>query len=225
MGGEVFGITSEPQSLAEEAEEAWDLSFPIVGDPHHEIREQLHSRGWLDVFFNADDGHLRRRSWTSHPNGYYQPAVISIDRTRRILYRWRCVPKYQNMSGAGARPDAKYTLKKIRQTDTAAGDAELDRHPVMGSGELNWFQFLLIMTAHGWFLRPRAFPLLRDGSKDTVTPRQAMRRVWLFVGLWVASIAAFPIHHVALAFGLWVVLLTPGLIEIHRQFQNEPDPY
>ena len=45
MGGEVFGITSEPQSLAEEAEEAWDLSFPIVGDPHHEIREQLHSRG------------------------------------------------------------------------------------------------------------------------------------------------------------------------------------
>ena len=112
-----------------------------------------------------------------------------------------------------------------QQADTAAGDAELDRHPVMGSGELNWFQFLLIMTAHGWFLRPRAFPLLRDGSKDTVTPRQAMRRVWLFVGLWVASIAAFPIHHVALAFGLWVVLLTPGLIEIHRQFQNEPDPY
>ena len=95
----------------------------------------------------------------------------------------------------------------------------------MGSGELNWFQFLLIMTAHGWFLRPRAFPLLRDGSKDTVTPRQAMRRVWLFVGLWVASIAAFPIHHVALAFGLWAVLLTPGLIEIHRQFQNELDPY
>ena len=37
MGGEVFGITSEPQSLAEEAEEAWDLSFPIVGDPHHEF--------------------------------------------------------------------------------------------------------------------------------------------------------------------------------------------
>ena len=51
-----------------------------------------------------------------------------------------------------------------------------------------------------------------------------MRRVWLFVGLWVTSIAAFPIH-VALAFGLWVVLLAPGLIEIHRQFQNEPDPY
>ena len=66
------------------------------------------------------------------------------------------------MSGAGARPDAKYTLKKIRQGDTAAGDAELDHHPVMGSGELNWLQFLLIMTAHGWFLRPGLPPIERQ---------------------------------------------------------------
>ena len=55
----MFGITSEPHSLAQEAEAAWGLSFPIVGDPHHEIRKHLKSRGWLDVFFNADDGHLR----------------------------------------------------------------------------------------------------------------------------------------------------------------------
>ena len=34
-GGEVFGITSEPQALAVEAEEAWNLNFPIIGDPHH----------------------------------------------------------------------------------------------------------------------------------------------------------------------------------------------
>ena len=221
----MYGITSEPQSLAQEAEAAWDLSFPIVGDPHHEVRKQMQSRGWLDVFFNADDGHLRNRSWTSHPNGYYQPAVISINRAQRILYRWRCVPKYQNMSGAGARPEAKYVIGKIREAINITDDAELDRQPLMGAGELNWLQFLLILTAHGWFLRPKAFPLLRDGTKDAVTPGQAMRRVWLFLGLWIASIAVFPLQYVACAFGLWLILLAPGMIEIHRQFQNEPDPY
>ena len=221
----MYGITSEPHSLAQEAEAAWGLSFPIVGDPHHEVRKHLQSRGWLDVFFNADDGHLRNRSWTSHPNGYYQPAVISINRAQRILYRWRCVPKYQNMSGAGARPEARYVIGKIREAMNMTDDAELDRQPLMGAGELNWFQFLLILTAHGWFLRPKAFPLLRDGTKDTVTPSQAMRRVWVFLGLWIASIAAFPVQYVACAFGLWLILLTPGMIEIHRQFQNEPDPY
>ena len=40
-GGEVYGITSEPNSLAIEAEEAWKMTIPVVGDPHHEIRRDL----------------------------------------------------------------------------------------------------------------------------------------------------------------------------------------
>lgn len=225
QGGEVYGITSEPHSLASEAEDAWELSFPIIGDPHHEIRKDLAARGWIDVFFNPDDGHLRHRSWTSHPNGYYQPAVISISKERRVLYRWRCVPKYQNMSGAGPRPEAHYTLEKINEALHLTGDMPLDRQPVMGAGTLNWLQFLLILTAHGWFIRPRAFPLLRDGSKDAVTPSQAMRRVWVFLGLWAAALVTLPVQWVLLAFLTWVVALTPGMIEIHRQFQNEPDTH
>lgn len=211
--------------MAQEAEEAWELSFPIIGDPHHDIRRGLSERGWLDVFFNADDGHLRNRSWTSHPNGYYQPAVIAIDQAGRVLYRWRCVPKYQNMSGAGARPEAHYTLGKIREAVASSGDAELDRKPLMGADELNWFQFLLILTAHGWFIRPKAFPLLRNGSKDAVTPNQAMRRVWIFVGVWLASLMVFPLQYVGVAFCTWLFALTPGMVEIHRQFQNEIDPH
>ncbi len=225
QGGEVYGITSEPQTLASEAQHAWGLSYPIVGDPHHEIRQDLSARGWLDVFFNPNDGHLRHRAWTSHPNGYYQPAVISVDTSERVLYRWRCVPKYQNMSGAGARPDAAYTLDQINQAMNSSKDAELDRQPVMGAGELNWLQFLLILTAHGWFLRPKAFPLLRNGDKDSVTPNQAMRRVYVFAGLWIVSLLVFPLQWVGLAFATWLIALVPGMIEIHRQFQNEPDPF
>jgi len=223
----VFGITSEPQSLAEEAEKAWGMSIPVVGDPHHDIRKDLTARGWLDVFYNEDFGHLREREWADHPNGYYQPAVIAIDKTGRVLYRWRCVPKYSNMSGAGARPEARYTWdlmqKKLASQD--AQDADLDREPVLGAQELSWPQFLLLLTAHGWFLRPKAFPLLRDGDKDAVTPGDAMRRWYVFVALWVVALVCLPMVWVVGAFCLWALALVPGMIEIHRQFQNEPDAF
>ena len=228
-GGEIYGITSEPQSLAAEAEGAWDMSIPVIGDPHHEVREDLKSRGWLELFFNADYGHLRKRGWASHPIGYYQPGVIAIHRSGRVLYRWRCVPKYSNMSGAGARPEARYTWDHIqrglakRAADAAAYvDAELDRKPVMGSKDLSWFQFLLIMLAHGWFVRPTAFPLLRDGGKDSLSPPAAMRRWYYFAGAWLLALVLLPFHWVAIAFVCWIIAVVPGLIEIHRQFQNEP---
>lgn len=224
-GGAVFGITSEPHSLAAEAEDAWQLGFPIVGDPHHEIRDQLSEKGWLDIYFNEDYGHLRERDWASHPKGYFQPAVLAVSRSQQVLYRWRCVPKYSNMSGAGARPEARYTWQKIQTQQTESGDAPLDKTPEMGAEELNWFQFLLILTAHGWFVRPRAFPLLRDGDKAQVTPTIARKRAYWFVGAWLAALVALPLNWVGIAFLAWLVILTPGLIEIHRQFQNESEAF
>ena len=228
-GGEVFGITSEPHSLAVEAEDAWEMSIPVVGDPHHEIREDLKVRGWLDVFFNADYGHLRERGWANHPKGYYQPAIIALDKSGCVLYRWRCVPKHSNMSGAGARPEARYTWDRVRaaldEGESCQADAELDQAPVMGAKDLSWFKFLLIMTAHGWFLRPKVFPLLRDGDKDSVSPLDAMRRWYVFIGAWLLAALLLPAAWVGGAVLLWMVALAPGLIEIHRQFQNEQDDY
>ena len=224
-GGEVYGITSEPHSLACEAEDAWDISFPIIGDPHHEIREDLKARGWLDIFFNEDYGHLRERSWANHPKGYYQPAVIAIDKADRVLYRWRCVPKYRNMSGAGGRPEPRYTWQQMLAAMASADDVEVDKEPVMGAEDLSWFRFLLILTAHGWFLRPRAFPLLRDGDKASVSPTKAVRRAYLFAGAWLLALILLPLQWVGIAALAWILALTPGLIEIHRQFQNVPDVY
>ena len=228
-GGEVYGITSEPHSLASEAETAWDISIPIVGDPHHEIRADLKKRGWLDIFYNLDAGHLRERDWASHPNGYYQPAVIAIDKTGRILYRWRCVPKYSNMSGAGARPEAQYTWdlmrEKMSQKGTGLVDAALDREPIFGAEQLSWLKFLMLLIAHGWFIRPKAFPLLRDGGKDKVSPSDAMQRWYVFAFVWLLALIMLPLVWVLGAALCWLILLTPGLLEIHRQFQNEPDAY
>jgi hypothetical protein len=224
-GGEVFGISSEPHSLATEAEKAWGLEFPIIGDPHHEIRKDLKTRGWLDVFHNADDGHLRNRNWADHPNGYYQPAVLAADKAGKVLYRWRCVPKYSNMSGAGGRPEARYIWDHVQAAQSSSEDAQLDRDPLLGAGQLSWFRFLLILVGHGWFVRPKAFPLMRDGGKDQVTPDDAMRRWYVLVGVWLLALVSLPILWVGVATLIWLVALTPGLIEIHRQFQNEPDTY
>ncbi len=224
-GGEVFGVTSEPQTLATEAEVEWETQFPIVGDPHHEIREASSERGWLDVFYNEDAGHLRERKWASHPKGYYQPAVVAVHKTGRILYRWRCVPKFSNMNGAGARPEAAYTWEKIKASLTDTEDAALDINPVMGSKEVGWFRFMLILTAHGWFIRPKAFPLAREGDKESASPASMMRRIYGFVALWLVLLLILPIKWIGIAVLAWLVVLTPGLIEIHRQFQHESDSY
>ena len=221
----MFAITSEPQTLATDAEREWDFRFPAVGDPHHEIRELLKDRGWVDVFYNEDYGHLRERQWASHPKGYYQPATIALSKTGRILYRWRCVPKYSNMSGAGARPEANYTWQQIREAMTRSEDAEPDQNPTLGAEDLSWPKFLLILTAHGWFIRPRAFPLTKEGDKKRVSPGKMMPRVWAFLAAWVCAFALLPIQWTAAAMVLWLLILTPGLFEIHRQFQNEPDEY
>ena len=224
-GGEVFGITSEPQALAVEAEEAWNLNFPIIGDPHHEIRKICAERGWLDLFYNENAGHLRNRKWTSHPKGYYQPGVLAVHRTGRVLYRWRCVPKYSNMAGAGSRPEAVYTLEEIRNNLEKAEDAPIDKNPKLPYEPQSWPRFLLGMTAHGWFLRPKVFPLMREGDTPSADPEKMMRRVWGFLAMWGVLLALLPTSWVGIAAALWVAILTPGIIEIHRQFQNEPEDF
>ena len=224
-GGEVFGITSEPQALAVEAEEAWNLNFPIIGDPHHEIRKICAERGWLDLFYNENAGHLRNRKWTSHPKGYYQPGVLAVHRTGRVLYRWRCVPKYSNMAGAGSRPEAVYTLEEIRNNLEKTEDAPMDKNPKLPYEPQSWPRFLLGMTAHGWFLRPKVFPLMREGDTPSADPEKMMRRVWGFLAMWGVLLALLPTSWVGIAAAVWVAILTPGIIEIHRQFQNEPEDF
>lgn len=223
-GGEIFGITSEPHSLASEAEDAWDMSIPVIGDPHHEIREDLKARGWLEIFYNEDYGHLRERSWASHPKGYFQPAIIAIDENARVLYRWRSVPKLSNIAGAGARPESRYTWDRIRAAMSSTGDANLDVDPTFTEKDPPWLLSLFIHMANGWFIRPRALSLARDGSGGFARVPAAMRRAYVFVAAWIVALLLLPAQWVAVAALVWVIAVTPGVIEIHRQFQNEPDP-
>ena len=42
--------------------------------------------------------------------------------------------------------------------------------------------------------------------------------------LWIVALLLLPLKWVAIAALVWIVAATPGIIEIHRQFQFEPDP-
>ncbi|NNL86328.1 MAG: hypothetical protein HKP27_11775 [Myxococcales bacterium] len=222
-GGEVFAITSEPQRLATEAEEDWEFGFPAVGDPHHEIREICRERGLLDIFFNENSGHLRERQWASHPKGYYQPGVLALAKDGRVLYRWRCRPTRDNMSGAGGRPAALYTWDQIESRLSGGAEPALDETAELAGHQLSWPHFLLILLAHGWFIRPKAFPLGRPGDKPSANSAKMMRRVGWFVAAWVAAFILLPATWVLVGLAAWGVLMIPGLVEIYGQFQHEPE--
>jgi hypothetical protein len=65
--------------------------------------------------------------------------------------------------------------------------------------------------------------LAREGDKSSVNPAKMMRRVYGFVALWLLLLIILPIGWFGFALLAWLAVLAPGLIEIHRQFQNEPD--
>ena len=48
------------------------------------------------------------------------------------------------------------------------------------------------MTAHGWFLRPKVFPLMREGDMPSADPERMMRRVWGFLAMWLLFLVALP---------------------------------
>lgn len=230
-GGEVFGLTSEPQSLATEAEESWEISFPCVGDPHHEIRRACQAHGFLDLYANENYEHLWTRPWAAHPKGFFQPGVLAVTRERRVLYRWRLRPTRKNMSGAGQRPIPEYVWAEMQpRLADRSDDAELDESPELAKRDRWWPYNVAIMLAHGWFLRTRAFPLARPGDRPSGKPQRMKWRLAVFLGAWIAAFTYLPTGWVALGLAAWGAIAIPAAAALHRQFQNipegrEPDPY
>jgi len=226
VGGGIFGVTSEPQSLATEASEAWQLGFPCVGDPHHEILGACRERGWLDLFVNEGSGlsaFSKARPWIAHPKGYFQPGVLALTGEGRVLYRWRCRPTRGNLGGAAARPLPGYVWAQVRSRLAGpAADAPLDDSPECDGRAPPWWLFVLMLLAHGWFLRPKTFPLGRADDDPAPDPRRMLPRIVAFAGAWIAAFALLPLGWVALGLVAWAALVSPGLAVVHREFQNVP---
>jgi hypothetical protein len=107
---------------------------------------------------------------------------------------------------------------------SSTGDADLDVVPIFTEKDPPWLLSLLIHMANGWFIRPRALSLARDGSGGFARVPAAIRRAYIFLAAWIVALLLLPVQWVAVAALVWVIVVTPGIIEIYRQFQFEPDP-
>jgi hypothetical protein len=229
-GGEIYAITSEPQRLASQAEEVWQLAFESVGDPHHEISNTCRERGLLELFVNTRTNLMEfdENSPYSHPKGYFQPGVLSLAADGRVLYRWRGTPTRKNMGGATERPTAKHVFDNVSRALSVSAssdepvDAELDRKPKLDSRGIPWPLFVSLLVANGWFIKPRTFGFMSNGPSVERRAKRAVLRIPFFLAAWGIAFAQLPIAWVGLALLGWAAWLTPHIRFINKQFQTEP---
>jgi hypothetical protein len=224
MGGGVYAVTSEPQTLAREARENWGLSFETIGDPHHEIADELRKRGWLHLVVNDSDADFEGigTDWRQHPKGYFQPGVIVIARNGRVLYRWRAIPNRRNTGGATHRAIPAHVWSEAKKALALPADspnAPLDDPPV---DRLTppWPIFVCLLLANGNFLRPRPFPMTRNGAMPTNRFKWVPLKIVAFLAAWGAAFTWLPTSLVLLTVAGWAAWITPSLRHLHRAFQN-----
>ena len=233
-GGEIYAITSEPQHLADQAHEHWELDFESVGDPHQEISRTCSERGWLTLYANKGDFAFQQRgaNWkVEHPKGYFQPGVLALTKAGRVLYRWRSVPSAANLSGTVARPTAEHAWGAIERSlaaGDAAGDASHDDDPVIDQAPPPRALFIAAVIANGWFLGVRSFAY--SPGVRTVPARFAVAfsRWLLFLAIWAAALFFAPTLWVGLAFAGWVAWIahdirrTLGGLDVQQELVANP---
>lgn len=221
-GGEVYAVTSEPHSLAMNAESDWKTGMQHIGDPHHEIAGACAERGWLQLFTN-DWGDSGLTDWASHPKGYFQPGVLALSKQGRVLYRWRSRPNRKNIGGAVGRPLPEHAWKEIKTAldqGPDAPDAKHDDNATLDRRPAPWPIFVGLLFANGWFIRPRPFPN-RPGKNDIQKRiRMALLRLVLFVAAWMAAAILLPPLTVGIALAVYAAVAAPGIIWVHKRFQN-----
>lgn len=225
-GGEVYAITSEPQSLAARAQEDWDLPFACVGDPHHEIRGTLEARGWLALHtMRSTDFVARNTSWeVSHPKSAFQPGVLALNNDSRVLYRWRSVPSRDNVGGASRRPTPAHVWASVQQAmalPTGAEDAAHDDDPVLDAAPAKFPLFATLLMANGWFLRPVPFVYQGDGQNPMARIPKMFRRLFVFLALWVLAFVLLPITWAGIALAVYLVIGARGIWSLYSTFEDQ----
>ena len=216
-GGEVFAVTSEPQYLADQAHEHWELDFENIGDPHQEISQVCSERGWLTLYANRGDLEFLQRGadWeVEHPKGFFQPGVLALTNEGRVLYRWRSVPSAENLEGTVARPTAGHAWDHIERSLAAggeAGDAALDDNPEIDQAPPVRLVFYAALIANGWFLRVKSFAYSPGVGSVPSRFKAAFSRWLLFLLFWGVALVFLPATLVGLLFSAWLVWIVREL--------------
>lgn len=227
-GGELYGISSEAQTVAGWARTEWELNFETIGDPHHEIIDACRERGWIDLFVNerveflsksATIQETLRGRGMEHPKGFFQPGVLAVTSERRVLYRWRGVPNRKNLGGAMERTTAGHVWTSLESSLKSSDnrDAPLDTNPPLDSKGPPWVYFVLLSLASGWFLRIDGFQSERHVMYYQV-------RSALFIAGWIVAFVYLPLIPVASVLAAWVLFVWPKVRWLGQELQNETEP-
>ncbi len=150
--------------------------------------------------------------------------MLALTKEGRVLYRWRCRPTRKNVGGAVERPTPDYVWEQVqKRLDGPAEDAPLDHHAEMDVKPPPWPFFVSLLLAHGWFIRPKVFPLGRPDDAQSAKPQQMIPRVIGFIALWLAAFAFLPTLWVGAALAAWAAFVWPGIARVNREFQNVPE--
>ena len=229
-GGDIFAITSEPQTLATNAQHEWNTNFAHIGDPHQEISKQCSDSGWItlatedaDLIADRDGG--GDISWISHPGGFFQPGVLALSKEDRVLYRWISKPSRKNIGGANMRPTAAHVwsgIKKALAAPAGSEDAAIDDNPQYDSAGVPWPLFIMMLLANGWFVKPAFFLLASGAIPIEVRQRTAMKRLIGFCIAWILTFTFLPIWLSTLTAVAWCAWVTPFVLEINARMPKEP---
>lgn len=227
-GGEIYAVTSEPHSLARNAQKNWNTGFDHVGDPHHEILAECNERAWLSLFIwqHLPDFRPEINKSLSHPSGIFQPGVLAITREGRVLYRWRSTPSSKNIGGAACRVTATHVWDSLQAElgkPSDAPDAPLDDAAKLDSKSMPLILFLLLLFASGWFLKPHFFVMENRNyplSKIRKQIRTAKLRALIFIAGWIGAFAFLPIWIPALALVGWVAIIVPQIYKLNKWGQQ-----
>lgn len=188
-GGEVVGLTSAPQSQADDAAAEWKIRFPLVSDPSCALVGDLNRRGLLtsvvDRSVAAEGGFFNEAvggGVQQYSTGMLQPGVVALQGPADspvVLLSWGCTPTTANIGGAVGRLPPRKAWATVQRS--LAGDfsgARLTGDQANDSAPLPVFVTLLM--ANGNFLHPKTFTQTLDGRGDTkILLRRAMAKVAL----------------------------------------------
>ena len=98
VDGEIYGVTSDPQTTADQVKSEWKLQFDILSDPLNTLA--------------ANHAHITKAGATG---GIAHPGVMAAGKFKRILYEWYVNPHLERLGIELATPSAADSWAKIQQ--------------------------------------------------------------------------------------------------------------
>lgn len=131
-----MAFTSEPQSFADKAREAWGLSFPLLGDSNNLLSEHLITQGFVPNLFISAGSHLTSAQqfyFRNHPFmqhyrlGCTQPSFTIVYNNRAVALTMAVQPEPRNGMGAAGRPNVSQVWSAFEAVDDQGGTGQISK--------------------------------------------------------------------------------------------------